>query len=121
MEFDLKFIVRACPELTQAEACVIRDQLHSDGRYTSATIMSIRELARSMFPGVLEDDKVVHIDHRNKIKDAIMYLEIALEVLDEIPERVLTDTTAMTMNDLNGSLFYLTEEVKALEKKRKFT
>lgn len=121
MEFDLKFIVRACPELTQAEACVIRDQLHSDGRYTSANMMTIRELARSMFPGVLEDDTVVHIDHRKKIKEAIMYLETALEVLNEIPERVLTDTTGMTMNELNCSIFYLTEEVKALEKKRNFT
>lgn len=121
MEVDLKFIVRACPELTQAEACVIRDQLHCDGRYTSATVMSIRELARSMFPGVLEDDKVVHIDHRKKIKEAVMYLETALEALGEIPERVLTDTTAMTMNDLNSSVFYLTEEIKALEKKRSFT
>ena len=121
MEVDLKFIARACPELTQAEACCIRDQLHSDGRYGASTMMSIRELARSMFPGVLEDDKVVHIDHRNKIKEAIMYLETALETLDEIPERVLTDTTAMTMNDLNGSVFYLTEEIKTLEKKRNFT
>lgn len=115
MDFDFKYVSSACPELTKGEVQILLEQLRADSRYDSATVPSIRELANAMFEGVLKDQKVVHFDGRERIQTAIKYLNHAYDILDTIPNRVLTDGTGMTMIDINSSIHYLGEEVTRLK------
>ena len=117
MDFDFKYVSSACPELTDGEVRVLLDELRNDARYDSATVPVVRDLANRIFPGILRDEKVAHIDGREKIQTALKYLNYAYRILDSIPERALTDGTGMVMIDINSSIHYLGEEINKLEKK----
>jgi hypothetical protein len=73
-----------------------------------------------LFPDIIKDEKVVHIDGRDKLKKAIEHLRIAYAELDKIPQSKLTDGTGMTMLDINSSIHYLREELGKIESKEAF-
>ena len=81
---------------------------------------AVRVVAKSLFPDIIKDEKVVHIDGRDKLKKAIEHLRIAYAELDKIPQSKLTDGTGMTMLDINSSIHYLREELGKIESKEAF-
>ena len=111
------FFTRVCPELTDSEITVLIEESLVMYKPNELYPQAVRVMARNLFPNVIPGATLIHIDGRDKIRSAINYLVLAKAELDKIPESKLTDTTGMTALDIHSCIFYLQEEVKALEAK----
>ena len=110
MSFDFKYVSAACPELTEIEVKIVLDHLYSDSRYESATKQTVRDLARGLFPSVLNNAR--YFDGRDKIDSAIKALKFASIELNRIPR--MSDDIGRTDLDIKIAINYLQEELSSL-------
>jgi hypothetical protein len=120
MDLTKTYFEQICPELLESEIKILVDSVLDLYRPENVYPQAVRVVAKSLFPDIIKDEKVVHIDGRDKMKKAIEHLRIAYAELDNIPQSKLTDGTGMTMLDINSSIHYLREELSKLESKEAF-
>lgn len=110
MSFDFKYVSAACPELTEIEVKIVLDHLYSDSRYESATKQTVRDLARGLFPSVLNNAR--YFDGRDKIDSAIKALKFASIELNRVPK--MSEDMERTDFDIKVVIHYLEEELSTL-------
>jgi hypothetical protein len=120
MNLTKTYFEQICPELLESEIKILIDNVLDLYRPENVYPQAVRVVAKSLFPDIIKDEKVVHIDGRDKMKKAIEHLRIAYAELDNIPQSKLTDGTGMTMLDINSSIHYLREELGKIESKEAF-
>jgi len=120
MDLTKTYFEQICPELLESEIKILIDSVLDLYKPENVYPKAVRVVAKSLFPDIIKDEKVVHIDGRDKLKKAIEHLRIAHAELDKIPQSKLTDGTGMTMLDINSSIHYLREELGKIESKEAF-
>lgn len=120
MNLTKTYFEQICPELLESEIKILIDNVLDLYKPENVYPQAVRVVAKSLFPDIIRDEKVVYIDGRDKMKKAIEHLRIAYAELDNIPQSKLTDGTGMTMLDINSSIHYLGEELSKLESKEAF-
>ena len=121
MDLTRTYFEQICPELLDSEIKILIDNVLDLYKPENVYPQAVRVVAKSLFPDIIKSEKIVHIDGRDKIKEAIEHLRIAYSKLDSIPQSKLTDGCGMTMIDVNSSIHYLQEELAKLEEVRNFT
>lgn len=120
MDLTKTYFEQICPELLESEVKIVIDNVLDLYKPADVYPQAVRVVAKSLFPDIIKDEKIVYIDGTDKIKKAIEHLRIAYAELDKIPQSKLTDGTGMTMIEINSSIHYLKEELSNLESKRAF-
>jgi hypothetical protein len=120
MDLTRTYFEQICPELLDSEIKILIDNVLDLYKPENVYPQAVRVVAKGLFPDIIKDEKIVHIDGRDKLKKAIEHLRIAYAELDKIPQSKLTDGTGMTMLDINSSIHYLREELGKIESKEAF-
>ena len=110
MDFGKEYVIRMCPELTEAEVNVVIDEVLI--RYKSDEVypQMVRFIAKELYPYIIRNDsRVYFLDGRQYIEHAILLLSHANAELDKM--RGQSDDVARTQIDIKSSIHYLTEEL----------
>lgn len=121
MDLTRTYFEQICPELLDSEIKILIDNVLDLYKPENVYPQAVRVVAKSLFPDIIKEEKIVYMDGSDKVKEAIEHLRIAYAKLDGIPQQKLTDGCGMTMIEINASIHYLQEELGKLEEVRKLT
>lgn len=111
--FDLQYIGKICPELTQAECQIVYEEVLVDYRPEDVYAQAVRCKAESLFPYVLRSHSISYIDGRNHARTALSLLDGADAAINRM--RVKSDEMAQIQLDIRAVIYYLSEELEKME------
>lgn len=110
MDFGKEYVIRMCPELTEAEVNVVIDEVLIRYKPDEVYPQMVRFIAKELYPYIIRNDsRVYFLDGRQYIEHAILLLNHANAELDKM--RGQSDDVARTQIDIKSSIHYLTEEL----------
>lgn len=112
-KFDLQYVAKICPELTQAECQIVYEEVLVDYRPEDVYAQAVRCKAESLFPYVLRSHSVSYIDGRNHARTALSLLDAADTTIERM--RIKSDEMAQIQLDIRALIYYLSEELEKME------
>ena len=71
MDLTRTYFEQICPELLDSEIKILIDNVLDLYKPENVYPQAVRVVAKGLFPDIIKDEKIVHIDGRDKLKKAI--------------------------------------------------